>query len=60
MNSSFYFRNSKENYERLKSGDLSTINKSKFNYSNPTKILVHGWLSSGITYYCAAMKEGIV
>ncbi|XP_075225625.1 pancreatic triacylglycerol lipase-like [Lycorma delicatula] len=52
-----YTRSNSEKYTELTLGDISSIKNSDFNFSLPTKILVHGWLSSATNFYAASLKD---
>ncbi|XP_075224466.1 pancreatic triacylglycerol lipase-like isoform X2 [Lycorma delicatula] len=52
-----YTRYNYENYTVLNLGNVSSIKNSNFNFSLPTKLLVHGWLSSGSTFFAADLKD---
>ncbi|XP_054261983.1 lipoprotein lipase-like [Macrosteles quadrilineatus] len=54
----YYFsRETGENYTEIEFGNTTSLFKSGFNISKPTKILAHGWMDSGLLHFSAVVKD---
>merc|ERR1711911_284587 len=56
----FNFRQNRDDFKQLTTGDVSSLTESEFNSNLPTKIYIHGFVMNGYSHpQVLTMRDGM-